>query len=332
MTENGAREAPFGSSVSHGASPLFTSRSPAFRDAIAALERAASHDRETVLIIGESGTGKTILADYLHRRSPRRGKLFHRVSLASIADGLAASDLFGHIQGAFTDARSRRLGHFVQATGGTLFLDEIGKASLVVQHRLLDAIERQEVTPVGADRGVRVDVRIVAASNVCLQALAADGQFLLDLHARLESFTIHIPSLAQRREDIADLVRHFVASHAPALGYARAPLVTDELLEHLVAASWPRNLRQLDGAVRRILVDAEGALELTPRHWVGHPDDTGGVAIGQRGVDDRALRAALEVARTKVDAARKLGISRATLYRYMKDLESGGDASQPGMN
>lgn len=306
-------------------SPLLDSDSAAFRAALAALERAARHDGETVLITGESGTGKTLLAHHLHRCSPRRGKVFHRVSLASIADGLASSDLFGHLQGAFTDARSRRLGHFVEATGGTLFLDEIGKASEVVQHRLLDAIERQEVAPVGADRTVRVDVRLVAASNVCLRLLAEQGRFLPDLHARLEAFTIRIPSLAERRVDIPDLARHFVAQHAPAMGYTKTPGIAPELIDALAVAPWPRNVRQLDGTVRRILVEAEGAAELAPRHWEGFADATS-PGIGRQGMHERVIRETVARERSKSAAARKLGISRATLYRYMDDIDSRGAA------
>lgn len=212
------------------ASILLESRSPKFRRALALLEKFAKHERVNVLLVGDSGTGKSAFARHLHDRSPRAGQVFHQVVLSAISDGLTSSDLFGHVQGAFTDAHAPRAGRFASASGGTLFLDEIGKASAVVQHSLLDAVERREFTPVGADRSVRVDVRIVAATNVELRDLVDEGTFLPDLRQRLDVFTVRLPTLRERREDIHDLVEHLVDWHAPELGYRRPPRIDPDLM------------------------------------------------------------------------------------------------------
>ena len=151
--------------------------SAAYRRLLEQVERFARDDRATILLEGESGTGKTTLARYIHSRSRRASQPFQQVVLATIEDSLAASALFGHVDGAFTDARRSRPGHFASANGGTVFLDEIGKASLTVQHRLLHIVEYGSFHPVGADREVRVDVRIVAATNVSLAAQAQRNSF-----------------------------------------------------------------------------------------------------------------------------------------------------------
>ena len=294
--------------------PLLRSSSPVFLRALAQLERFARHDDATVLLIGDSGTGKSILAEHLHACSPRSGRIFHRVTLSSITDTLAPSELFGHLQGAFTDARSKRAGHFVSAHGGTLFLDEIGKASETVQHKLLDAVERQEIAPIGADRTVRVDVRVVAASNVPLDALVQEGKFLGDLHARLDGFVVRIPTLSERRDDIPDLVEHLIGRYAGRYGYVTPPSVDGDLLAALVRAPWPNNLRQLDVVIRRILVDGEGARCLTLAHCDLSLAD--GTASARRIDRATAIRQAY-AANTDVNVsalARQLGCSRTTIY------------------
>ena len=298
------------------AAALLETRSPAYRDALATLEKFARHDSVHVLLLGESGTGKTVFAQHLHACSPRARRVFHRVALSAIADTLAPSDLFGHLQGAFTDARSKRAGHFVSAHGGTLFLDEIGKASPVVQHTLLDAVERQEIAPVGADRSVRVDVRIVAATNVSLQRLADEGKFLPDLLARLDGFVVRIPALRERRDDIALLVAHLLEVHAPELGYRKAPTVDTDLMEALTGADWPGNVRELDVAVRRLLIEGEGAPVITLRQCV----DSLAWLRPSRRLRRTAEEIAHEVKRqgNVTAAARKLGMSRTTVYRYLE--------------
>ena len=295
-------------------------RSPAFRTALHRLERLARFEDATVLLEGESGTGKTALAQYLHQCSPRSNQRFHRVALSGLADSLAASELFGHIKGAFTDASSTRAGHFATAHGGTLFLDEIGKASEIVQHKLLDCIERKEIAPLGADRSVRIDVRIVAATNVPLPQLAREGRFLPDLLARLESFTVRIPALRERRDDIPALVEHLVAVRGPRFGYPRRPPDVDaELLEALAAADWPNNVRQLDGAVCALMIEADGAPRLTIRHC-RHDLSRLRARRTRAPADVEAVQSVLREKKTKQATAEALGVSRSTVHRRLREI------------
>ncbi|MFL5560828.1 MAG: sigma 54-interacting transcriptional regulator [Gemmatimonadaceae bacterium] len=299
------------------AGPFLASRSPGFRSAIAQLERFAKQGNDHVLLLGESGTGKTVFAERLHACSPRADRIFHRVSLASVTDTLAPSALFGHLPGAFTDARSKRAGHFITAHGGTLFLDEIGKASEVVQARLLDAVERNEIVPLGADRSVRIDVRIVAATNVDLHDLVDQGKFLPDLLARLDGFAVRIPPLRERRDDIALLVAHLVSVRHERYGYRKAPTIDSDLMEALCGADWPGNVRELDVTVRRLLVDAQGAPIIT----LGHCTDSLlylRPSKATRATPDEVL-AEVRKDGNVAGVARKFGLSRTTVYRYMQN-------------
>jgi DNA-binding NtrC family response regulator len=301
--------------------PTFVGTSPALRAALRLIDCFAPHDSLPVLIEGESGTGKSYAARALHLRSPRAGYVFHQVILAALDDNLAASDLFGHLSGAYTDARQSRPGHFVSANGGTLFLDEIGKASAAVQRKLLHAVEHYEVWPVGADRAVRLNVRLVAATNVPLGQLVTRGEFLPDLAARLTNFRIQLPALRERREDIPDLVRQFVAMRAPRCGFPhRTPSVSDPLLRALQCADWPNNLRQLDALLQRLLIEAEGADTLGLEHcrddlaYLRHPP-AGAVEkpgpLTREAIESALARAGGNVSR----AAALLGVDRTTLHR-----------------
>lgn len=285
------------------------------------VERLAPFDHAPILLEGESGTGKSFVARHVHAVSPRGQHAFHQVLLSSLDDALASSDLFGHLTGAYTDARQSRPGHFVAANRGTLFLDEIGKAFPSVQRKLLHAVEHNEVWPVGADRAVRLDVRLVAATNIPLQVLVDRGDFLPDLAARFLNFTVRLPSLAERRDDIPALVEQFAAARASRCGHVqRVPRIEPALMKALTIADWPNNLRQLDGVIQRLLMEACGAPELTLSHCVDGlawllPDP--GMA--------RAIRVTPELVRSRFDelqsviaTARSLGVSRWTVYRYLE--------------
>ena len=294
---------------------LSESASPAYRTAIRQIELYARCD-DPVLLVGESGTGKTLLAEQLHRRSARASGVFHRVAVSGLADSLVTSELFGHLRGSFSDARERRAGHFVTANHGTLFLDEIGKASEATQCKLLDAVDRKEVTPLGADRPIAVDIRIIAATNIPLGKLVAERKFLPDLRARLGVFIVTLPPLRERRADIPALVLRFVALHAGRYGYGDdRPSVHPDLMDLLATADWPDNIRQLEGVVRNILLTAEGATLLTTSHCANTELRP---ARRRRGASltRASIEAALCAAEGKPDrAAAALGVSRATLYR-----------------
>jgi DNA-binding NtrC family response regulator len=239
------------------------------------------------------------------------------VVLSTLDDNLAASDLFGHVRGAYTDARQNRSGCFSSASGGTLFLDEIGKASASVQRKLLHAIERREIWPVGSDRPIRIDVRLVAATNVPLVELVASAGFLPDLLARLSAFRVRIPSLRERAGDIPALVDQFLDARATQCGYAAGPpSMETRLLRLLQAAEWPNNLRQLDATVQRLLINADGARVLTLEHLGDDIADLEAPASEQTLTPAR-VRQVVEAAGSKTDAARLLGVTRQTVHRYL---------------
>jgi two-component system NtrC family response regulator len=247
--------------------------------------------------------------------------VFHQVILSALDDNLAASDLFGHLSGSYTDARQNRPGHFVTANRGTLFLDEIGKASASVQRKLLHAIEHREIWPVGADRAVRLDVRLVAASNIPLATLVERGVFLEDLAARLTHFRVRLPALRERRDDIPALVRQFLALRSATCGHVLgAPCVDAELMDALCRAEWPYNLRQLDGVVQRLLIEAAvaGSDALTLEHC------TGELGCLREGSGDRDMptpeqvRERMKELGSATKVARSLGVSRWTVYRYLE--------------
>jgi two-component system NtrC family response regulator len=288
--------------------------SVAFQHTLAQLERFARFDRALILLEGESGTGKTSLARYAHECSRRRDGVFHRVDLGALDDALAGSELFGHAVGAFTGAGSRRHGHFLSAEHGTLFLDEIGKASAAVQRRLLHVIDTGELTAVGMDRSIRVDVRLITATNASLEQLVARGEFLPDLLWRFGHFRIEVPPLRERRADIPKLALALVARHAPAFGYPEmAPELSEDLLTALQEAPWPGNVRELSSAIQFLLVIADCAPRITLRHCQGP-------LAGLASTESRGARVRRVIAEEKsvVRAARRLGVSRTTVYRHLE--------------
>src|SRR5438874_9704418 len=209
-----------------------------------------------VLIEGESGVGKELFARAIHGSSERKSKPFVAVNCGAIPDNLVESILFGHEKGAFTGATERHLGKFVEASGGTLFLDEVGELPSAAQVKLLRAIAEGEVEPVGARKGVKIDVRLISATNRDLAADLQAGRFREDLFYRLHVFPILVPTLAERPEDIPELARHFLARFAAEEGKCALRL-DREALALLMAHRWPGNVRQLENAVFRAVVLAE---------------------------------------------------------------------------
>lgn len=326
---------PLGAPRESSGGRLLDLRSAAYLKCLAQVRRFARDDHAAVLLEGESGTGKTQLAHQLHLSSPRTRGPYHYVVLSTLDDTLAGSELFGHVLGAFTDARHARAGHFATADGGTLLLDEIGKTSMAVQQKLLHAIEYGEIRPIGSDRDVRVDVRIVAATNISLERLVVEDRFLSDLHARLSAFRICLPPLRERRADIPGLVTHYIDLLAPRCGYERLPTVDGELLAALQRAPWPNNLRQLSATVHRLLVDAEGAVVLTLDHCL---DDLAYLTEGMRNsrrpqLTETAIDQAVTRAGSIVGAARLLGVDRTTIYRFRRQgaLPSGGSSPREAL-
>ncbi|MDQ2930836.1 MAG: sigma 54-interacting transcriptional regulator [Gemmatimonadota bacterium] len=320
-----AREALTSSTISMTGAALSIPkpRSKTFSAILYQLARFAGDDSITILFEGESGTGKNWLAREAHRLSRRAQNDLHETSLATVVDSLAASELFGHAQGAFTDARGSRAGAFQSARRGTLFLDEVGKASPAVQRLLLRAVEDRVVIPVGSDRAVPVDVRLLLATNVSLESLVGDGRFLPDLFARLGQFRIVVPPLRERREDIPDLARYFLAKHAARSGYSVGlPEIHPALMGALQHAPWKYNLRELDGTMHRLILEADSAAVLTFEHCV---DGIKYLREYEQGrptkLSPGSVAAAVTLADSVAGAARALDISRSTIYRKLAQIE-----------
>jgi DNA-binding NtrC family response regulator len=299
--------------------------SPAMREIFALLRRAAD-GTSSVLITGESGTGKEVVARTLHFSGARREGAFVPINCTAIPEGLLESELFGHVKGAFTGADRNKEGLFEKASGGTLFLDEIGDMGGGLQSKLLRVLQDGEIRRVGGNNTIRVDVRIIAATNKDLRAEIESGKFRRDLFYRLNVIPIHIPPLRERREDIAVLAEEFVRRHA---GAERRTL-SRAAIERLQQARWEGNARELENVVERSLALSERS-ELGPADLL-LPDDEGarrgdvegsdllGAALARR-MTLRELEDAYtdEVLRmtggNKMQAARILGINRRTLYR-----------------
>jgi DNA-binding NtrC family response regulator len=231
------------------------SRSPRMHAVLKTAEKAAA-SAISVLIEGESGVGKELIARAIHGSGERRSKPFVAVNCGAIPDNLVESTLFGHEKGAFTGATERHAGKFAEASGGTLFLDEIGELPLAAQVKLLRAIQEGEIDPVGGRKSVKVDVRLISASNRNLLAAVKDGRFREDLFYRLHVFPITVPPLRERPEDVADLVRHFLVRFNAEEG-KRIWMVAADAMELLARCSWPGNVRQLENAIFRAVVLAE---------------------------------------------------------------------------
>jgi DNA-binding NtrC family response regulator len=287
----------------------------------------------TVLLTGESGTGKELVARAVHRVSPRAAGPFVAVNCAAIPEDLLESELFGHERGAFTGAVARKVGRFERAHGGTLFLDEIGDMSLVLQAKILRALQEREIERVGGEERIALDVRVVAATHRDLAALIAEGEFREDLFYRLAVVRLHLPPLRERRGDVRALALHYAARFAHA--YAR-PLraLSDEALQRLEAHPWPGNVRELRNAVERAVLLATGDvllpahLELDARRGADAPEPAGPTLPGyspemsMAEVEALHLRQVLErVGGHFGRAAEQLGMHRNTVSR--KAMEYG---------
>jgi len=293
-------------------------RSASFARTLQQLRRFNRDDSTTLLLEGESGTGKTSIARWLHANSARSRYPFQHAVLSAMDDALAASDLFGHVSGAYTDAKSARAGLFTAAHGGTLFLDEIGKASLNVQQKLLHAIEYGELRPVGSDRNVRIDVRLIVATNVPLEEKVADGSFLPDLYARISAFRTRLPPLRERRADIPVLVGTALRRHAEACGYSVTPAVHPELLEALERAPWMYNLRELDSTVHRLMLEADGESVVSIEHCRAELRYLRELTAKGCELTLERISDAIERTGSVSGAARMLGVARTTVHRHQR--------------
>ncbi len=330
---------------SGGDIPSLIGRAPAMQDVYRSIGRLARSSM-TVLITGESGTGKELVARALHQHSPRSDKPFVALNTSAIASELLESELFGHERGAFTGAEARRVGRFEQADGGTLFLDEIGDMSPALQTRLLRVLAESEFYRVGGQNSIKVDVRVIAATNQELASAVSEGRFREDLYHRLNVMRINTPPLRNRREDIPLLMKHYLADAGRELG-GSSKTINSEAMDMLKAYDWPGNVRQLVNATRRLTVTAPGGVITA----LDIPEDLGGSAAASgeewlqglaywaekelAGEDSRPLittalpefeKMLIETALNKAkghrqEAAKLLGWGRNTLTRKIKALD-----------
>jgi DNA-binding NtrC family response regulator len=279
----------------------------------------------TVLLMGESGTGKELAARAIHWNGPRRNRPFVAVNCAAIPDTLLESELFGHEKGAFTGADRRRRGLFAEASGGTLFLDEIADMSLSLQAKLLRALQDKIVRPVGGNEEMRLDVRVISATNRDVASRVRDGTFREDLYYRLAVIPIRLPSLRERTEDIPLLAQHFLQRAAAGLGKPSLRF-TEDAMEWLVKQAWPGNVRQLENVVERAATLVKEAT-ITPADLTtdfGVPGSTGDRLRPTLGEIEKQYvdRVLAETKGDKNAAARILGVSVRTLQRMFRSSES----------
>jgi DNA-binding NtrC family response regulator len=277
-----------------------------------------------VLVLGEMGVGKELVARELHARSARAARTFLPVDLGALPESTFESELFGHRRGSFTDARTDRAGRFQAAHGGTLFLDEVGNLPLAHQGKLLTALERREVTPLGADRGEPVDVRIVSATNLDERRLFDPACFRADLLYRLNTIVLRVPPLRERREDILPLARHYLAHYAAQYARPARPL-SAAAVQALQDDDWHGNVRALRHACERaVILGGEARLDVADFQLGATPTASAPAAAGAAApvrlddIERGAVAEAMRAAQGNVsEAARRLGVSRAALYRRL---------------
>jgi transcriptional regulator with GAF, ATPase, and Fis domain len=316
------------------------------RKVMASIARIAPY-KTAVLVYGESGVGKELISRAIHQQGPFPNGPFVTFNCSNLVDSLAESQLFGHVKGAFTDAREESLGYFRAANGGTLFLDEVGELPLKLQPKLLRAVEMHEVQPVGSAHTYKVDIRLVCATNRDLKAMVRDGSFRADLYYRLNAAAITVPPLRERREGIPALVAHFVARHSRAFA-KNIHFISREALATLCACAWPGNVRQLSHAIESALMmtdsDRISLADLPDSVTLNEslaetihapaPARTGAVSAPQAAAADSGVMPSLDSAIERaskdaltqalratagncVRAAELLGVSRYTVYRMI---------------
>jgi DNA-binding NtrC family response regulator len=295
---------------------VFVAESPAMRRLMDDVLRIAASDA-AVLLLGENGTGKSVLAKRIHRLSPRRARAFVKVDIGGLAPTLFEAELFGHVKGAYTDARQDRAGRFETADGGTLFLDEIGNLPLEQQPKLLRVLEDGEFERLGASRTQRVDVRVIAATNADVDTEVDAGRFREDLLYRLSVFPLRLPPLRERREDIVPLARHYLA--AASRRYRRDPPVLDAAVERsLLEHAWAGNVRELAHAMERAALLGGDRVHTSDLRLRTPTKSRGVETMTLDDAEAMVLRAAIERHGGNLQrTAEQLGITRQRLYRRM---------------
>jgi formate hydrogenlyase transcriptional activator len=298
--------------------------SPALKSALLEVERVAPTD-STVLVLGETGTGKELIAHAIHNLSPRCGRPFVKLNCAAIPFDLLESELFGHEKGAFTGAAAQTIGRFEMADTGTLFLDEIGDIPLALQPKLLRVLQEKEFERLGSGRTHQINVRLIAATHRDLTEMVSRNEFRSDLYYRLNVFPVLVPAVRERREDIQPLVSHFVEVFARRMG-KHIDQIPQATMNALIAYSWPGNVRELQNLIERAVIRSDNGVLPNPLPR-SKKEDAGATTLSnsafmdsQRALILQALEATAWVIGGPFGAAARLGLKRTTLVSKMKKL------------
>ncbi|WP_422005762.1 sigma-54-dependent transcriptional regulator [Roseivirga pacifica] len=298
----------------------FLGDSPAMQQVFSLIDKVAPTDA-TVLILGENGTGKELAARALHKRSNRVNKVFIKVDLGSISETLFESELFGHVKGAFTDAKEDKPGRFELASGGTLFLDEIGNLSLPLQAKLLSVLQQRKVSRVGSNKEIPIDIRLVCATNMPLYKMVDSGKFRQDLLYRINTVELNMPSLSERTEDIEILAAHFINVFGKKYNKDKVRIDAATMAK-LKKYSWPGNIRELEHAIERAIILADGNKLSTQDFLLNTSkvtESSDSEIMNLSEMEKRLILKALDKHQGNVTrAAKELGIDRLALYRRMQ--------------
>ena len=299
----------------------FVGSSPAIQEVFQIIEKVAKTDAN-ILILGENGTGKELAARELHRQSKRANEVFISVDMGALSETLFESELFGHVRGAFTDAREDRAGRFEIASGGTLFLDEIGNIPLTLQAKLLTVLQNREVIRVGSNKAVPIDIRLICASNMPIHERVAEGAFREDLVYRINTVEIHIPPLRERQEDIPQLVNHFLKVYCKKYK-VNQKRVNAATLNKLKQYRWPGNIRELQHAIERAVIMSDSDvlkptdIILTPSGKKEETFDFENYNLEE--IEKLVIQKTLKKYEGNISkAARDLGLTRTSLYRRLE--------------
>ena len=295
--------------------------------------RLAANSHTTILVLGETGTGKELAAEAIHFASPRKQGPLIKVNCSALSEGLLESELFGHVKGAFTGAIQDKVGRFEAAHGGTLFLDEIGDISPLIQLKLLRVLQERQIEPVGSSRTQAVDVRVIAATHRDLRNLVREGRFRQDLYYRLRVFQVDLPALRERKEDIPTLIESFMERFNRQTGKSIRS-VSGQAMRCLMEYCWPGNVRELENALEHAYVTCQGSeidlFDLPPelrKTELREAECPGKVRAGDRGevpansgvsAREQLIAMLQSCGWSKAEAARRLGLNRATIWRKMK--------------
>ncbi len=295
--------------------------SPAMQNVFSIIDKVAGTDAN-VLILGENGTGKELVARAIHQRSLRQENVFVSVDMGAITETLFESELFGHKKGSFTDAKEDRAGRFEVANGGSLFLDEIGNLSMPLQSKLLTVLQQREVTRIGANKPISIDIRLICATNMPVYDMVGESTFRQDLLYRINTVEIHLPPLREREDDIIQLTDHFVSVYCEK--YRKPPKkVSASTYKKLQKYSWPGNIRELQHAIERAIIMSEGnTLMPDDFFFLIQKQDSGAEAVDNFNLDEVEknviLKAINKHSGNISKAAKELGLTRASLYRRLE--------------